>query len=87
MNFYQCTFQILILIAFLGCNNTEGGHKYAKSLIMQSIAGKECILHTHLKGYTDRNFVDKCSQQVMIHYLKNKVGVVGFANAQGVVMF
>ena len=24
---------------------------------------------------------------VMIHYLKNKVGVVDFANAQGVVMF
>ena len=23
----------------------------------------------------------------MIHYLKNKVGVVDFANAQGVVMF
>ena len=24
---------------------------------------------------------------VMIHYLKNKVGVVDFANAQGLVMF
>ena len=27
------------------------------------------------------------SWMVMIHYLKNKVGVVDFANAQGVVMF
>ena len=25
--------------------------------------------------------------KTMIHYLKNKVGVVDFANAQGVVMF
>ena len=25
--------------------------------------------------------------QEMIHYLKNKVGVVDFANAQGLVMF
>ena len=26
-------------------------------------------------------------RKAMIHYLKNKVGVVDFANAQGVVMF
>ena len=26
-------------------------------------------------------------KETMIHYLKNKVGVVDFANAQGVVMF
>jgi hypothetical protein len=28
-----------------------------------------------------------CLIIIMIHYLENKVGVVGFANAQGMVMF
>ena len=28
-----------------------------------------------------------CFDRIMIHYLKNKVGVVDYANAQGVVMF
>ena len=30
---------------------------------------------------------EKNKEPVVIHYLKNKVGVVDFANAQGVVMF
>ena len=34
-----------------------------------------------------RGIVKKTCQTAMIHYLKNKVGVVDFANAQGVVMF
>ena len=29
----------------------------------------------------------KFEMEEMIHYLKNKVGVVDFANAQGLVMF
>ena len=32
-------------------------------------------------------FKAKLFEEVMIHYLKNKVGVVDFANAQGLVMF
>ena len=39
------------------------------------------------KKFTDSFFVDFVKMGVMIHYLKNKVGVVDFANAQGVVMF
>ena len=34
-----------------------------------------------------RNYSLIRESRVMIHYLKNKVGVVDFANAQGVVMF
>ena len=40
-------------------------------------------------GFSHPNFLggNENSWMVMIHYLKNKVGVVDFANAQGVVMF
>ena len=37
------------------------------------------------KKYLKKN--NEISERVVIHYLKNKVGVVDFANAQGLVMF
>ena len=40
-----------------------------------------------IRFFTKKSLKHDRTLQTMIHYLKNKVGVVDFANAQGLVMF
>ena len=48
---------------------------------------QENILRTFLMIPNDEILRIQVHIRLLIHYLKNKVGVVDFANAQGVVMF
>ena len=41
------------------------------------------IIQLNMKIVQIKFFQIHCTDKVMIHYLKNKVGVVDFANAQG----
>ena len=54
-----------------------------KIAVMKELAQK--MHQSNISGMFWKSAVMKIA--VMIHYLKNKVGVVDFANAQGVVMF
>ena len=44
-------------------------------------------LTPYLLRFCDKLFQNVVFQTTVIHYLENKVGVVDFANAQGMVMF